>query len=251
VRWVIADGVARSPDLPGVAIPGEPFVGVVGVAPSAARMQAFTDRERALGNRGAGVRLPDSTAAVPTTDPVAGDGLRTVPPRETGGNIDVKQAGVGSRVLLPVDVPCALLSVGDAHFAQGDGEVCSQAIEMHARAQLRIDLVKASERSFRATQPTIEFTEPARGRRSWFATTGIPVDGSGVNHHFDLYVAAQAAVREMIGYLVATRGFTREQAYALCSVAVDLRVSEVVNTPNGVVAALLPLDVFAEDAPDQ
>jgi formamidase len=197
------------------------------------------------------VRLPDPTAAVPTGEPVAGDGLRTVPPRETGGNIDVKQARVGSRVSLPVDVRGALLSVGDAHFAQGDGEVCSQAIEMHARAQLKIELVKASERRFYATQPAIEFTEPARPQRSYFATTGIPVDGSGVNHHFDLYVAAQVAVREMIDYLVATRGLTREQAYALCSVAVDLRISEVVNTPNGVVAALLPLDVFDEDAPDQ
>jgi formamidase len=244
VRWTIADGVARSDDLPGVSIAGEPFMGVMGVAPSHAGLAAFTAREHDLLVRGGGVRPPDPRHAVPADGPAATDGLRTVPPRENGGNIDIKQVGVGSRLLLPVDVPGALFSVGDAHFAQGDGESCSQAIEMHATAELRFGLRKAAELEFRPRFPAFEFTEPARSPRRYFATTGIPVDTAGVNHDFDVHMAAKAALREMVAYLEATRTYSRPQAHALCSVAVDLRISEVVNTPNALVSALLPLDIF-------
>ncbi len=191
--------------------------------------------------------LPDVRAAVPVTEPAAGHGVRTIPPRETGGNLDIKQAGVGSRVALRVDVEGALLSVGDAHFAQGDGEACCQAVEIGAAARLRVDLVKKGDVEVLLRYPSVEFTEPARPARRWFATTGIPVDLAGVNHDLDLYVAAQAALRDMIDYLCATRAFGREQAYALCSVAVDLRISELVNAPNGLVTAFLPLDIFDDE----
>jgi formamidase len=247
VRWSIADGVARSEDLPGVTIPGAPFMGVMGVAPSPARLASFARREAALASRGGNVRLPDVRAAVPSGGAPARDGLRTVPPRETGGTLAIRPAGIGSRLSLPVDVPGALFSVGDAHFAQGDGECCSQAIEMHATAELRLTLHKGSELTFRPTSPTFEFTEPAAGPRRMFATTGVPVDLSGENHELDLLVAAKAALRDMVGYLAAAHGYSREQAYALSSVAVDLRISEVVNVPNALVSAFLPLDIFDED----
>jgi formamidase len=246
VHWEIADGLAHSGQLPGVAIPGAPFMGVMGVAPSAVRLREAERRERELAERGGAVRLPEEKGAVPAAGAPAREGLRTIPPRETGGNLDVKRLTAGSKLLLPVDVPGALFSVGDAHFAQGDGEVCSQAIEMRAEAVLRFGLRKAAELSWQPSFPVAEYTEPAAPARELVATTGIPVDPDGRNGELDLLLAARAALREMLAYLTATRGFTREQAYALCSVAVDLQISEVVNTPNAVVAAALPLDIFVE-----
>jgi formamidase len=242
VRWTIARGVARSAQLPGVAIRGEPFMGVLGVAPSPARLAELAAREERLLQSGGGVRPPTPRCAVPAAGPAAEDGLRTIPPRETGGNLDIRQLGVGSRLLLPVDVPGALFSVGDAHFAQGDGETCSQAIEMQATVELRFGLRKG-DAGFRPRFPAFEFTQPASSPRAYFATTGIPVGRDGVNGDFDVHLAARAALREMVGYL-AHRGYSGEQAQAICSVAADLRISEVVNTPNALVSALLPLDIF-------
>jgi formamidase len=247
VRWEIADGVARSADLPGVAIPGAPFMGLMGVAPSSERLREFAARECELERRGGAVRLPDAVGAVPAVGEAAEHGLRTVPPRETGGNLDIKRLTAGSKLLLPVDVPGALFSVGDAHFAQGDGESCSQAIEMRASVVLRFGLRKAATLAWRPTYPVAEYSEqPAAGPRRYLATSGIPVEADGTNRDLDLLVAARAALREMLAYLTAVRGLSREQAYALCSVAVDLQISEVVNVPNAVVAAVLPLDIFIE-----
>jgi len=244
VRWTIADGIARSEQLPGVTIPGAPFMGVLGVAPSLARLAELTAREDRLLRAGGGVRPPDPRHAVPADGPAAGTGLRTIPPRETGGNLDIRQVGVGSRLLLPVDVPGALFSVGDAHFAQGDGETCSQAIEMQATVELRFGLRKAAELTFRPRFPAFEFVQASAPRpRPYFATTGIPVGGDGVNRDFDVYLATQSALREMVAHL-GSRGFGVPQAHAICSVAVDLRISQIVNTPNALVSALLPLDIF-------
>jgi len=230
VKWEIADGLARSAELPGVAVPEETFAGVVGVAPSPERMEAFRQREEALRARGQAVADPYPEAAVP---PEAADGVRTIPPRETGGNMDTRQLVAGSRLWLPVDVPGALFSIGDLHFSQGDGEVCGTAIEVAGAVTVRLSVLESSGRRF----PTYE--TPARPGRRSFATMGIPVDDG-----MDLNAAARAALLEMIDHLEATYGFERAAAYALCSVAVDLRISEVVDVPNPVVSALLPLDVF-------
>jgi formamidase len=232
VKWEIADGVARSVELPGVAVPEEMFAGVVGVAPSRERMEAFRRREEALRARGQAVADPFPEAAVP---PEAAEGLRTIPPRETGGNMDVRQLVAGSRVWLPVDVSGALFSIGDLHFAQGDGEVCGTAIEVAGAVTVRFALQEND--GARPRFPVYE--TPARPGRRSFATTGIPVDAG-----MDLNAAARTALVEMIDHLERTYGFERPAAYALCSVIVDLRISEVVDVPNPVVSALLPLDVF-------
>ncbi len=113
VHWQIRDGWATSPKLPGVRIPGAPFMGVSGVAPSAAQVRAWTARENALLARGGFVFPPDATGAVPSRGPVATEGIRTLPPRENGGNFDVKQLTKGSKLLLPVAVEGALFSTGD------------------------------------------------------------------------------------------------------------------------------------------
>src|SRR5262245_1325649 len=119
VKWRIAGGWATSPDLPGVRIPGAPFMGVSGVAPSRAQVAAWAKREADLLSRGGLVMGPDPAGAVPAKGPAATEGLRTIPPRENGGNMDVKQLTKGSTLLLPVAVDGALFSVGDGHFAQG------------------------------------------------------------------------------------------------------------------------------------
>ena len=232
VKWEIAGGLARSEELPGVAVPEEMFAGVVGVAPSLERLEAFRKREEVLRARGQAVADPFPEAAVP---PEAADGLRTIPPRETGGNLDVRQLVAGSRMWMPVEVPGALFSIGDLHFGQGDGEVCGTAIEVAGAVTVRFALHE--DCGHRPRFPSYE-TPGRPGRRS-FATIGIPVDDG-----MDLNAAAREALLEMIDHLEATYGFERAAAYALCSAAVDLRISEVVDVPYPVVSALLPLDVF-------
>jgi len=137
VHWDIADGWATSRQLPRVRIPEGSFMGVSGVAPSHAQVDAWARREAELLARGGLVFPPDPGGAVPASGPAATHGLRTLPPRENGGNFDVKQLTKGSRLLLPVAVDGALFSTGDGHFAQGDGEVCVTAVEMGATCVVR------------------------------------------------------------------------------------------------------------------
>jgi formamidase len=247
VKWDLGRGVARSAEVPGVAIPGEPFLGVVGVAPSPERVRQVTAREQALLDTGALVMPPDARGAVPSGGVAATDGLRTVPPRENGGNMDVKQLTAGARVTFVVEVPGALVSVADPHFAQGDGESCGVAIEMAAETTLQFRLRKADAVSWRPTNPVFEYTAPnarAPASRRYIATTGISLDRDGSNHFLDVSMAARNALDELVDYLVAERGYTGNQAYVLVSVAADLRISEIVDVPNALVSAALPLDIF-------
>ncbi|MDA0270274.1 MAG: acetamidase/formamidase family protein [Chloroflexi bacterium] len=188
-----------TPFRPGIAIPQEPFLGVMGVA-------------------------------------LAEPGQHnTSPPRRNGGNADVKQLTAGSTVYLPVLVPGALFSCGDGHAAQGDGEVCITAIETSMTSTLRFDVIKGwevPEMQFRTAGPLTPRTNTGR----WFGTTG---------HSPDLMEASRQAVRHMIDHLGRHYGLSREEAYILCSVAVDLKVSEVVDAPNWIVSALLPESIFS------
>ncbi len=245
VRWRIEDGVARSPELPGIAIRGRPFLGCVAVAPS---RQLFADaarREEALAGRGAVVLGPQARSAVPAQEPYASHALRTIPPRENGGNLDVAQVREGSRLLLPVHVPSALMSVGDVHFAQGEGEVCGTAIEVAATVTLEVSVRQAETLRWRSRFPAIEYVQPAAPcERACVQTMGIPLTDEGENQSMDVTLAARRALLELIGWLEAERGLTREQGYVLASVAADLRVAEAVNVPNALVTCRLPLDVF-------
>jgi acetamidase/formamidase len=157
----------------------------------------------------------------------------TIPPRRVGGNLDIRDLAAGTTLYLPVEVAGALFSCGDGHAAQGDGEVCVTAIETALRPTLRLTLLKGQ--APRMPQVTSPASRVQRGRQGWFVTSWVGDD---------LLECARGAVREMIDWLVAERALTREEAYVLCSVAVDLRISEAVNTPNHVVTAHLPLDVF-------
>jgi len=164
---------------------------------------------------------------------VAG-GHSTMPPRKNGGNMDIKQLTAGSTLYLPVWVDGALFSVGDGHAAQGDGEVCVTAVEMNAEVTLRFDLKaggRLPEPRFRTRGPIATATNQG----SWVATTA---------HGPDLFASAQQAVRYMIEHLVEERGLSREEAYIVSSVAVDLKISEIVDAPNWIVSAFLPESIF-------
>jgi formamidase len=147
-----------------------------------------------------------------------------------------------------VYVEGGLISTGDVHYAQGDCEACGTAIEMRSRVHVRFQLRKgeAERRGIRDLQFFRDdyFTTPELAApRRFFATTGISVREDGTNESEDITLAAQNALLNMIEHL-GTRGFDRQQAYALCSVAVDLRISQTVDVPNLLVSALLPLDIF-------
>lgn len=243
VRWQLRDGAAVSEQMPGIRVPGDPFLGVIGVAPSLDRIREFTRREEALARTGAIVMPPEPTNAVTHDDSLAAVAIRTVPPRENGGNMDIRRMSAGSRVLLPVEVDGALLSVGDMHFAQGDGESCGVAIETSGRARLRVGLIKARDTSGAAGVPVYSYRE--RVPREYIATTGYPVTKDGENKYLDVYLAAAMALNELVDWIVREHGLTANQAYALVSVAADLHISSIVNVPNPCVSAALPLDVFA------
>ena len=190
---------------------------------------------------------PDPASAVPGRGPAATEGLRTIPPRENGGNFDVKQLTKGSKLRLPVGVPGALFSVGDGHFAQGDGEVCVTAVEMGATVAVRFQVLKErAARPWRAPRFAHAgyFAPPEwAAPRDFIAAMGMPIREDGVNEGENLTLACRNALLNMIE-LLQERGWSREQAYVICSVAVDLRISNVVDVPNYVVSALLPEAIF-------
>ncbi len=145
-----------------------------------------------------------------------------IPPSRFGGNMDIRHVGAGAILRLPVGVEGALLSLGDGHAAQGDGEVCGTAIETTAQATIRVGLDR--ERHLR--YPML-VTDPRSQRTgSAIATTGIGPD---------LFAAARVATEQMIEEIVHRTGLSELDAYLLASVAGDLKISELVDVPNWVV----------------
>jgi len=158
----------------------------------------------------------------------------TIPPYHRGGNMDTKHLTRGVRLYLPVEVPGALYSMGDGHAAQGDGEVCGTAIETPMRATVRLSVRKdlhIPEPQFLTAGPLIPRTNTA----PYYATDGIGPD---------LVEATRNAVRHMLDHLQRTYGLSRVDAYMLSSVAVDLKLCEVVDMPNWLVGAFLPQSIF-------
>lgn len=163
-------------------------------------------------------------------------GLHSViPPRRVGGNLDTRQLGPGATLYLPVEVDGALFGVGDTHAAQGDGEVCGTAIEGSMTVALRLTVrrdLAIDTPEFDVTRP---LERPSAAAAGYHATTGVGPDLMG---------ATRQSIEGMIAYLERHHGLSAEEAYALCSVAVDLRLSEVVDMPNWVVSAFVPNDLF-------
>ncbi len=157
-----------------------------------------------------------------------------VPPRRVGGNMDIRDVAQGCELFLPVEAPGALFSVGDTHAAQGDGEVCGTAIESPMSVALKFDLIKQTPLSFP------RFTTPGPVTRHLDARGYEVCTGIGP----DLMEAARAAVRSMVDLLMRERGMPAMDAYLLCSVCGDLRISEIVDLPNWTVSFYFPRVVF-------
>ena len=194
--WNIEDGVCEFVN--GIEVPFQPFPGIIGNAPAEAGAHD------------------------------------TLPPRNVGGNMDVKHLTAGSTAYLPVEVEGALFSTADCHAAQGDGEVCVTGIEapmfVTARFTVRDD-VSVEQPQFRSDGP---YTPTGRDE-PMYGTTGIDSD---------LMEATKKAVRHMIAHLASERGLSEAEAYLLCSAAVDLKINEVVDAPNWTVSAYLPESIF-------
>jgi acetamidase/formamidase len=158
-----------------------------------------------------------------------------MPPGRFGGNMDTRQLTKGTTLFLPVQVSGALFSCGDAHAAQGDGEVCVTGVESPMYGALRFTVQKG--RSI----PTAQYQVPPGSLTrevdlgGWYGTTGVGGD---------LYVAAQDAIRAMVAHVADTYGLSREDAYLLASLCVDLKISEIVDAGEYIVSALLPQAVF-------
>jgi acetamidase/formamidase len=186
----IADG--RAELLPGVSVPVVPMVGTIGVAP-------------------------------PEPGPHA-----MVPPRRWGGNLDIRHIGPGARLVLPVGVEGALLSLGDAHAAMGDGEVAGTGVETEATVRLRVAL----HRDAALGTPIIETHARTQRTGAALATTGVGPD---------LMAATVEATRALVHEITTRTGLSAADAYLLASIAADLKISEVVDMPNWVVSAHLEL----------
>jgi acetamidase/formamidase len=167
--------------------------------------------------------------------PEGASGVPVMPPGPFGGNMDTRQLVKGATLYLPVQVSGALFSCGDAHAAQGDGEVCVTGVESPMYAALRFELQKG--RSI----PTPQYLTPpgsltrAVDHGAWYGTTGVGGD---------LYVAAQDALRAMVAHISQTYDMSGEEAYLLASLCVDLKISEIVDAGQYIVSAVLPLAVF-------
>jgi acetamidase/formamidase len=157
-----------------------------------------------------------------------------MPPGPFGGNMDTRQLVAGSTLYLPVQLEQALFSCGDAHGCQGDGEVCVTGLEAPMYAALRFTLHKGRSipsPQYRTPAPLTPHADSA----SFYGTTGVGGD---------LYTAAQDAIRAMVDHIHQTYDLTPVDAYLLCSLAVDLKISEIVDAGQYIVSALVPEAVF-------
>lgn len=191
-RFGAGDSVARFSD--DIAVPLRPFPGVIGVAPD--------------------------------TDSL----LSTIPPRRNGGNMDDRDVVEGTTVYLPVLVEGALLSVGDGHAAQGDGEVSGTAIEAPLRIVYEVRLID---------DPGYELSAPQYLTDEVYAVTGFAET---------IDEAARRATRAMVDYLTRSQGLDRTEAYVLASTAADLKIAEAVDVPHMLVTMQIPLDVLPRPA---
>jgi formamidase len=175
----------------------------------------------------------------------AREACRTIPPREHGGNVDIKDLGAGSRVFMPVYVPGGLFTIGDLHFAQGDGEItfCG-AIEMPGYIDLAFDLIKGGMNKYKTSMP---FFKPGRlgPNYSEFLTfEGISVE-DGRNYYMNATVAYRQACLNAVNYLQQAMGWTGEQAYLFLGAApIEGRVGGIVDIPNCAVSISIPLSIF-------
>lgn len=262
--WDLQGIYTSSRHIPGVKFAGITHPGLIGCAPSAELLATWNARERALVEKGGPpwkpavpplAALPNPENAVLGTlkgaefDRVAAEAARTVPPREHGGNCDIKNLSKGSRIYFPVYVDGANLSMGDIHFSQGDGEIsfCG-AIEMSGYIDLHVDIIKGGVEKYGMVNPIFKPGPVEPQYSEYLIFEGISVDEfSGEQYYLDAHVSYRRACLNAIEYLKKF-GFTGEQAYLLLSCApVEGRVSGIVDIPNACCTLALPTAIFDQD----
>jgi acetamidase/formamidase len=183
-----------------------------------------------------GINLPlDPFCGTMGVAPKEVGSFNVLPPGNFGGNMDIRHLTAGTTLLLPVLNKGALFSCGDCHSAQGDGEVCVTGIESPMQSTLRFNVIRNK------TIPCPQFI--TRGpltkkndSEGYYVTTGVAPD---------LMISAQDSVRNMINHLSSEYKLSKEESYILCSVAADLKISEVVDKPNWIVSCYIPLSIFS------
>lgn len=268
IVWRLNEQYAESAGLPGVRIPNASFPGVVTTLPGPSQLAAALEREQSLAEAGGTVFSPDPKMANPSS--LCGDGglkagecLRTIPPREFGGNMDIRYLGEGVTIFLPCHVDGCGLAIGDFHYAQGDGEVSGTAIEMDADITVTTRVIENGREMPQGPHFSGPVSLLAIPSERFYATTGFPLKRRGEvpvhiaylasakiaelgNLSNDINLAAQNALIAMIDHIVAEYGYDRTQAYMIASVAVDIRIAQLVDAPNVGATAILPLDIFVD-----
>lgn len=254
--WDFNGMFTKSRHVPGVEFAGLIHPGLIGTLPSKEMLDEWNTREKALYDTEPD-RVPP-LATLPYADTAhmgrmsgdagkaaAAEAARTVPPREHGGNCDIKDLSRGSTVYFPVYVKNAGLSLGDLHFSQGDGEItfCG-AIEMAGWTHLRVGLIKDGMKKYGIKNPIFKPSPIKPQYDDYLIFEGISVDESGKQHYLDVHIAYRQACLNAIEYLTKF-GYSKAQAYAILGTApVQGHISGVVDIPNACATLWLPTDIF-------
>ena len=257
--WDFEGLYTRSRHVPGVRFAGLIHPGLIGCLPDKALLETWNARETgliatnptrvpALANPPFGPTAHMGKLTGDAKARAAAEGARTVPPREHGGNCDIKDLSRGSTVYFPVYVKGGGLSLGDLHFSQGDGEItfCG-AIEMAGWVHLRVSLIKGGMAKYAIRNPIFKPSPITPHYNDHLIFEGISVDEGGHQHYLDVTVAYRQACLNAIAYLTKF-GYTPAQAYAILGTApVQGHISGVVDIPNACATLWLPTEIFDFD----
>ena len=257
--WDIKGMYTSSRHVPGVNFAGLVHPGLIGCLPDPKLLATWNKRETefiaANPNHETGVANPpfEPTAHMGKLKgearmKAASEGARTVPPREHGGNMDIKDLSRGSKIYFPVYVPGAGLSMGDLHFSQGDGEItfCG-AIEMAGWLHLKVEVIKDGMSKYGIKSPIFKPSPIKPNYTDYLIFDGISVDEHGQQHYLDVGVAYRQACLASIEYLKKF-GYSGEQAYSILGTApVQGHISGVVDVPNACATLWIPTEIFDFD----
>ena len=257
--WDFEGMFTKSRHIPGVRFPGLIHPGLIGCLPDQKMLDMWNEREiNFIATQPNRVPPLANPPFAPTAhmgkmkgearDKAAMEGARTVPPREHGGNCDIKDLSRGSRVFFPVYVKGAGLSVGDLHFSQGDGEItfCG-AIEMAGWVHMKVSLIKGGMAKYAIKNPIFKPSPITPQFKDYVIFEGISVDERGKQHYLDVHVAYRQACLNAIEYLKKF-GYSGAQAYSILGTApVQGHISGVVDIPNACATLWLPTEIFDFD----
>ncbi len=255
--WDFKGMFTSSRHIPGVNFAGLIHPGLIGCLPDKPMLDMWNTREQQLidTNPTGGLANPPSAGTAhmgrltgEAKAKAAAEGARTVPPREHGGNCDIKDLSRGSKVFFPVYVDGAGLSVGDLHFSQGDGEItfCG-AIEMAGWVHMKVTLIKGGMAKYGIKNPIFKPSVMTPNYKDFLIFEGISVDESGKQYYLDVNVAYRQACLNAIEYLKKF-GYSGAQAYSILGTApVQGHISGVVDVPNSCATLWLPTEIFDFD----